>query len=358
MRVCILGSGLTSLTLAKALVNLKIDVDVYYKKKSQKINSSRTLAITKSNIEYFNKNIINISKLGWKSKKIEIYSDNIKNDKLFNFENNNEYIFSIFKNDKLYKFLERNLLNNFYFKKIYLKQNFNFFNSYDIVINTDSSNSITKKYFNKKILKKYNSYAYTTIIEHEKLLNDTAIQVFTKKGPLAFLPISNNLTSIVYSINCSKIINKKILNDLIKNYNFKYKIKKIQKPECFELSSISLRSYYYGNILSFGDILHKIHPLAGQGFNMTIRDTKELVKIIKKKINLGLPLDVSVNSEFEKKSKHKNFIFSNGINFIHEFFNVEGKIKNRFFEKSVREIGKNNLINKIFTKIADEGIYF
>ena len=37
------------------------------------------------------------------------------------------------------------------------------------------------------------------------------------------------------------------------------------------------------NILAFGDLLHKIHPLAGQGFNMTIRDIKVLLEIIKKR---------------------------------------------------------------------------
>ena len=53
---------------------------------------------------------------------------------------------------------------------------------------------------------------------------------------------------------------------------------------------------------------------------MTIRDLKTLIQIIKEKINLGLPLDGSVNEEFEKKLKHKNYIFSSGIDLIHEFF--------------------------------------
>ena len=49
---------------------------------------------------------------------------------------------------------------------------------------------------------------------------------------------------------------------------------------------MSMRSYYYKNILAFGDLLHKLHPLAGQGFNMSIRDINELSKIIKKKLVL------------------------------------------------------------------------
>ena len=81
----------------------------------------------------------------------------------------------------------------------------------------------------------------------------------------------------------------------------KYKIKKIEKLNNFELRFLNLRSYYHNNILAFGDLLHKIHPLAGQGFNMTIRDIKTLLKIIKKRIEVGLPLDKSVNIEFENR---------------------------------------------------------
>ena len=43
-------------------------------------------------------------------------------------------------------------------------------------------------------IKEYDSLAYTTVIEHEKITNNIARQIFTKIGPLAFLPISNNRT--------------------------------------------------------------------------------------------------------------------------------------------------------------------
>ena len=47
MRVCILGSGLTALTLAKALVNQNIFVDLISSNKNHKINHSRTIGISK-----------------------------------------------------------------------------------------------------------------------------------------------------------------------------------------------------------------------------------------------------------------------------------------------------------------------
>ncbi len=354
MRVCILGSGLSGLTLAKALVNKKIYVLLVESTKITAVNKSRTLGISKTNLKFFNNNIINIKKITWNLKKIHIFSDNLKNEKLLNFENNKEQLFSIISNYKLYNILEKNLKKNKYFKKV--KKKVKNFNSYDIVINTDHLSLISKKYFNKKIIKKYNSFAYTTTIEHKKILNDTAIQIFTKSGPLAFLPISNDKTSIVYSINNFKNNNQKKIKELIYHYNFKYKIKKINIMESFVLNSFNLRSYHNNKFLAFGDLLHKVHPLAGQGFNMTIRDIKILLKIIENKKNLGLPLDNSVNLKFENQTRHKNFIFANGIDMIYEFFNLERKIKNKTLSKTVQLLGKNIKINAALTSLADEGI--
>ncbi len=356
MKVCILGSGLSSLTLAKALVNEKIYVDVLPFQKNREINKSRTIGISKSNIDYFNNNIIDIGKIIWKLKKIYIYSENLKNEKILNFGNNNNQLFSIIKNFELYEILQKSLKKNNFYNLLKSKNNYNFFNNYDLIINTDFSNSITKKYFSKKITKKYNGIAYTTIIDNKKILNDTAIQIFTKNGPLAFLPVSDTKTSIVYSVNNLKKYKDDEIKKLILNYNFKYKIKKFNKIESFELTSLSLRSYYSNKFLAFGDLLHRLHPLAGQGFNMTIRDINFLLDIIKNKKNLGLPLDYSINIEFEKKIKHKNFIFENGIDIIYEFFNIERKFKTKLLSKSVKFLGNNQSINKIFTKIADEGL--
>ena len=104
--------------------------------------------------------------------------------------------------------------------------------------------------------------------------------------------------------------------------------------------------------------MHSVHPLAGQGFNMTIRDMKILLDIVKKKLDVGLSLDSSVNLEFQKRLRHKNFIFSNGIDLIHEFFNIERNMKTSFLSKSVKLISNYPSINKMFTKIADRGVLF
>ena len=89
---------------------------------------------------------------------------------------------------------------------------------------------------------------------------------------------------------------------------------------------------------------------------MTLRDIRTLVDIIKNKQDLGLPIDSLVNKEFEDIIKHKNYIFSNGVDLVYEFFNFERKLNNSTLSKSVKIIAKNPYINRLLINFADKGI--
>jgi len=309
--------------------------------------------LSSSNIEFFNKNILNIENLLWDIKKIEIFTENLKNEKILDFTNNDQRLFSLIKNNELFKKLNTALVKNKFFR-IKKKINKNFFlqKDYNLIFNCDLNNSITKKFFYKKFSKDYQSFAFTGIIKHQKLKNDVATQIFTNKGPLAFLPISENQTSVVFSVRGN---GREDLKKSINQYNKKLKIKSLENINSFELKSSSLRTYYHKNILAFGDLLHKIHPLAGQGFNMTLRDIQVITNIIKSRIDLGLDLNNSIFHDFEKKVKHKNFIFSNGIDFVYEFFKLESNFQKNFLSKSIKLFSHNKKINKLIMKYADTG---
>ena len=119
---------------------------------------------------------------------------------------------------------------------------------YDLIINSDFKNQISKKYFYQKYSKNYNSTAYTTIINHKLCKNKSAAQIFTKFGPLAFLPISKKKTSLVFSIeNKYSDMNFNNFSKLIKHYNKKYIIKNFENIENFELKFSTLRKYYFKN---------------------------------------------------------------------------------------------------------------
>ena len=157
--------------------------------------------------------------------------------------------------------------------------------------------------FYKNLKKNYHSFGYVTVIKHVSLRNDIATQVFTKNGPIAFLPISKTETSIVYSARGVKRISKEKIKIIIKKFSKKYKIKKIDDIKSFELKSSNLRTYFHKNVLAFGDLLHRLHPHAGQGFNMVIRDIKVLLELISLRNSVGIQLDSSIFPEFEKKNE-------------------------------------------------------
>ena len=354
MKVCIIGGGLVSLTLASVLIKKDICVDILLNSKNKKYNKTRTLGVSKSNSDYFNQEIINIKKISWQIKNIKIFTENFSNKEVLNFTNKNQEIFSIIKNHELYKILTSNLKKS---KFATFKKNSNYNNiikkKYKLIINCDPAHEITNKFFFKGLEKNYQSHAYTTIINHKKVINNTAFQNFTNQGPIAFLPISNTSTSVIYSLRNKN--NKIDINNLIKKFNPKYSITKISNYERFELRSSILRKYYKDNIIAFGDLLNKIPPLAGQGFNMSLRDIKLLSKLIDEKVNVGLDLDSSINQEFQKKIQHKNYIFSTGVDLIYELFNLESKINNKLISKIINIIGKNKSVNSFFKKYADSG---
>ena len=93
MKVSIIGNGLTGLTLATTLVNLDIRVDILSDQKTKKNNKFQTLGISKSNIDFFNENILDIKKFLWNINKIEILSENLRNKKILNFSNKGNNLF-------------------------------------------------------------------------------------------------------------------------------------------------------------------------------------------------------------------------------------------------------------------------
>ena len=358
MKICIIGDGLVSLTLANVLIQKELSVDILSNKKDIKYDKTRTLGISKSNIDYFNNQITNIEKILWEIKKIKIYTEKNSNQEILNFSNNDEQIFSIIKNYELKKLLNSNLKKSKLIKFKNIKHNQNIdLQKYKLVINCNQKNGITKKFFSNKVEKNYNSYAYTTILNHKKVINNNiAFQNFTNNGPIAFLPISNIQTSVVYSLKSKDKKSFNHIKHLIKKYNPIYSITKINEYSCFELRSSNLRKYYKNNILAFGDLLHKIHPLAGQGFNMSLRDIKLLSDIIDEKIYLGLDIDNSICQKFQKNSQDKNYLFSIGIDWIYEIFNFESKIKSNLLTNSINMFGKNRIVNSFLQKFADKGL--
>ena len=349
MNICLLGNNLTNLVLANIFLKKKINVDIVSQAPERVLKKTiRTIAISNENYKFLKENIKNFSNLGWPTSIIKIYSEKNRSSELFEFKNKNENNFYLLKYIEFYNLLRKNKFLKFLKYKNYSFESINKRN-YNLIINSEHNNPITKKFFPNKIEKNYNASAYTTIIDHKKIENNIAVQIFTNNGPLAFLPLSDCQTSIVFSNNSNKLINKKKLLEIINKYNQKYVINKISNVEKFEIKFSFLRKYVYKNILSFGDLIHKVHPLAGQGFNMTIRDIKSLSFILDENIKLGIDNGEIIAQKFQQNNKHLNFMYGVGIDSINSFFKLDNKFKNNLSEPMFKILKGNKFLNDYAT---------
>ncbi len=363
MKVCLIGNNLTSLILANILSTKNLRSDIYSLNVKKTKFRSRTLGITNYNINFLSNFFPKILKKSNQIDKIKVLIKNGKVNEEILFNGNLTPLFHMMKYDDLYKYLHLRTHKNKHISFKYIKKNIesNLLRKnkkYSLVINCDSSNILTKKLLKKGIVKNYYNKAFTTIIKHSKLKNNKATQIFTKFGPIAYLPISDSLTSVVFSFD-TKIKSNISKNEIIKKifeFNPYYKIHSYEKIENFNLFLKLPKKYYYKNILFFGDTIHSIHPLAGQGFNMTIRDIIRFNEIIEKKIELGLTIDKSICKEFENKSKSINSVFSLGIDAIYEFFQInKNVIPQNISQKIFSFINKNQKVKDFGIKLANIG---
>ena len=378
-KICIIGGNITGLVTAIALSKLNCQIDLITGNVNQNHQSNRTIAISENNFYFLNKLNIkkSLKKEMWPCSIMKLYTEN-KNEKFsevfeLNNENKQKKVFYIIENLKIMKLMIKKIKQ---IKSISIKShekvseistsgllksvkiNNNKFKYNLIIICTGNNSSLVNNLFSNQIIENsYKEISVTTILNHSSLKNNIARQIFLDNEILAFLPISNIQTSIVWSIKEDmKEKNNFLLKKKIKFYakNYLKDIKFANNIEYKDLKFFIRNKYFQDRTLLFGDALHVVHPFAGQGFNMTLRDLASLEKILNKKINLGLDIGSSdILSEFSDEIKPRNFAFSLGVDFLKNSLSFK-KLRNN----TLKILNKSNFAKDIFFNIADKGFKF
>ena len=380
-KICIIGDGLAGLTTAAILSKQNLIIDLYsgIKKKNQNTDN-RTTAISESNFQYI-QNLFSFPKASffWKCKKIKLYFKEKKRIINFlNFDKKNQNFMYIFQNKNL-----KNKLKKIIYKKKnikLIKKNIEEINSehscveinekkyfYDLIILSTGSFS---KFYSKieagrSIKKNYKEVAITATIKHKEKIG-SACQFFLKEGPLAILPFQNFFFSVVWSVDNSYFKNNKLnlkkvlLEKLNKLLNIKKikDIKNIKHIQSFPINLDLKTKYFKKNILILGDGLHAVHPMAGQGFNLVLRDIKKLSELMLKTSRLGLDLKNSfLLNDFYKSRKPENNLFGIGIDLTNFFFK-DNKVFFPLKKKILSIIGSSDFVKKMTHSVADKGISY
>ena len=117
------------------------------------------------------------------------------------------------------------------------------------------------------------------------------------------------------------------------------------------------KKYYKNNTVVLGEGIHAIHPIAGQGFNLVLRDIEKLTKLIKKNLELGLEIrDSFILQDFSNSRKPENNLFGLGVDLTNKFFKYN-KITNPIKNMLLKNISNNKIIKKYSKSISDSGFF-
>jgi 2-octaprenyl-6-methoxyphenol hydroxylase len=383
-KICIIGSGLTGSTIAYLLSKFKLQIDIVDDNYKKKISTK--LALSKSSLDQLhNSGLKEIKKKSNPIKNIYLYDSyseiNLEKDLKFSSSNKEKVLAYIIDSTTLLSHLNKNLRNlnniNFIKKKISSISDNNIFKTitfedfskknYSLVILTSGNNLELLPKINLKTIihKSYNEDAYVFSLSHKKIINNSARQFFLKDGPLAFLPVSGEKTFVIWSIkkdsfNKKYVSNKNyLLNFFNKNFKELFKdINSVSDISVFNLDYVFNELKEFKRTLLFGDIASKIHPIAGQGWNMTLRNAFSLVKVIKNFEDLGLEIGNNIFIEkYLDEVKLNNFAFTTLIDGIRKIFDIKIDGYAAMRKNTLSIIDKNYFIKNNLAKVADKGLF-
>ena len=384
--ITIVGAGLTGLMTAYALSDLKVDIAVIdrFDFFSIKNNNTdlRTTAIAEGSkcfldnikiwdeIKFFSEPIKDIKVVDRKQKTRIDFNNPDANQNLGYIVKNNiikKILLQSLLKKKNIKLIANNNLEAIHYNESTLISNFNKTQiASKLLIAADGKNSMVRDILKTPLYKKnYKQKALVVNFNHLKGHNGTAHEFFFKSGPLAILPMKNNKknifsSSLIWShenkfINSLCKINKNLLISLLeeKIYNYVGEIKEIIDVKAFNLSAHINSSFFEDRVVYLGDSAHSIHPIAGQGWNLGIRDIEKCLEVLRIGVNLGLDIgSKSLCKQYNDKAFYDAYSLFQITDKLNNVFLKDNFFVNKFREKGFNLINNRKNIKNLITNFA------
>ena len=152
------------------------------------------------------------------------------------------------------------------------------------------------------------NYGQTAVIANVTPAVDhggTAFERFTRSGPLAVLPLTRGRVTIVWTLPPERAAEVMALDDegflAELQAAFGYRLGALYKTggrACYPLSLVEAQAWHAGRVVLAGNAAHGIHPVAGQGFNLGLRDVAALAELIAQPGHAGDPGAESLLEEY------------------------------------------------------------
>ncbi|PCJ25742.1 MAG: 2-octaprenyl-6-methoxyphenyl hydroxylase [SAR86 cluster bacterium] len=187
----------------------------------------------------------------------------------------------------------------------------------------------------QRSVQQYEQYALIANVAFEKPHCNVAFERFTDTGPLAILPLNSidqeNRGSLVWTLTEQQSIEFKAMNqeELLEKLQERFgnrlgKFQQIGEKFIYPLSLSLAKEQVRPGLVLLGNVAHTLHPVAGQGLNLALRDMEVLVSILQQAFLQNKPLgQMSVLQQYLDQQETDQAQTANFTHYITQLFSSD-----------------------------------
>jgi 2-octaprenyl-6-methoxyphenol hydroxylase len=188
----------------------------------------------------------------------------------------------------------------------------------------------------------YDQSGIVVTVGHERDHHGRAEEHFLPSGPFAILPLTGKRSSLVWTEKRGEAARIVALNEdefhreLEQRFGLHLgEIAALDKPRAFPLGYFVARSFIAERLALVGDAAHVIHPIAGQGLNMGLKDVAALAEVVVDAARLGMDLgQADVLDRYQRWRRFDTMAMGLATNSLNFLFSNKSTLL-----RTVRDIG-------------------
>jgi 2-polyprenylphenol 6-hydroxylase len=233
-----------------------------------------------------------------------------------------------------------------------------------LVIGSDGADSISRSLAGIKTSSHvYSQAAFVTHVATERPHERTAWQRFLPQGPIAFLPLADGRSSIVWTTSPDHA--QRLILDPVADVEAQLasaldgvlgKVKLAAGRASFPLRLIHATQYCRERFVLIGDAAHTVHPLAGQGVNLGLLDAAALIETLGEAVAGAVTADVlgetRVLRKYERWRKSENTLALRFIDALNALFGSSERVPGMLRRWGLSSVDRTAVLKRFFMSRA------
>lgn len=212
----------------------------------------------------------------------------------------------------------------------------------------------------------YGQAAVVCAVAHERPHNNLALEHFLPAGPFAALPMgpsadaepggAANVSAIVWTEDTAKaatimaLDDKRFIREVARRLGPHLgEIRSVGRRWTYPLSAMIAHRYTDTRLALAGDSAHGIHPIAGQGFNLGLRDSAILADMV---IGSADPGDPAVLARYQTQRKADNLLMFGMTDSLDRLFSTDRRLVRAIRDNGLAAVNRITPVKRLFMRAA------